>query len=80
MVRHGHVTILGLLLPCLTLVPAYYVHSSCDSVPTFRSAIGKSFSFASITVDLYNNKNENMLEAGGLLFPGNTQQNSIREC
>lgn len=79
MFRNGYLTIPGLLLSCLNLVPAYYVHSSCGSVPTFRSAIGKSFNFASITVDLYNKKNENMLEVGGLLFPGNTQQNSIRE-
>ena len=80
MFRNSNLVILSLLLPYLTLVPAYYVHSSCGSVPAFRSAINKAFTFASTTVDLYNNKNQNMLEVGEFMFPGNTQQNSIREC
>ena len=80
MFRNSNPIILSLLLPHLTLVPAYYVHSSCGSVPAFRSAINKAFTFASTTVDLYNNKNENMLDVGEFLFPGDTEQKSISKC
>lgn len=72
---------IALLLFCLSARPApvsaYYIHSSCASVPNFYQYILRTFAFASTTVSLYDDKNTFLKSISDQIFLDNTQDKSI---